>query len=403
MNSTAEAARIIAGHRPDFGAETARFTEAGGRVLAEDILADRAFPPFDRATMDGVAIRWADFEAGGRVFPIEAVQAAGQPSVPSFSKNSCVEIMTGAPCPPGADTVVQYEFLKIEEGRAEILFPEKLRRGLNIHPRASDRRAGDRLVVAGRRLGAAEVSLAAAVGKTEVLVKKWPRVVVVSSGDELVAPDETPLDFQIRRSNSHAVEAVLKSRGIPCELRHIADDEAAVRRELADCLQNFDAVIISGGVSAGRFDHVPAALEGLGVERLFYKVRQRPGKPFWFGLFEKKSAVFAFPGNPVSTFMCLHRYFLPWLDGAVGLPEAAPVFAVLTEDFLFEPPLDYFLQVKLAFSEDGRLLATPVAGNGSGDFANLLEADAFLELPAVERSEFAAGEVFRAWPYRAVF
>ncbi len=417
MITTAGADQIIRAHRPDFGVESCHFTAANGRVLAEDITADRDFPPFDRVTMDGVAIRFADFEAGCRAFEIAAVQGAGERPIGFFPKNSCVEIMTGAVCPPGADTILQYEFLKIGDGRVAEILPQAIKKGQNIHQKGRDRRAGDVLISAGKMIGPIEINLAAAVGKTAFLIKKGPRIVVISSGDELVDAHETPLDFQIRRSNAYAIEAVLRSRGIASEVRHIPDDLEKVRAEIADCLVKFDVLIVSGGVSAGKFDHVPTALESCGVKKLFHKVRQRPGKPFWFGVFENPKPeivgaanskpetrnpkpIFALPGNPVSTFMCLVRYFLPWLDGAVGLPEAAPVFAVLTENVHFEPPLDYFLQVKLRSDESGRLFASPVAGNGSGDFANLLDSDGFLEMPGAARSDFGAGEVFRVWRFR---
>ena len=126
-------------------------------------------------------------------------------------------------------------------------------------------------------------------------------------------------------------------------------------------------------------------------------VNQRPGKPFWFGRHDNGGLVFAFPGNPVATFMCLHRYFLPWLNACMGLPEN-PMYAMLAEDFTFEPPLQYFLQVKVFNNKDATLMATPLAGNGSGDFANLADTDAFMELP-LERHEFKAGEVFRIWQF----
>ena len=393
MISTAEAEQIILAHRPDFGVEKCPFRAANGRILAENIVADRDFPPFDRVTMDGIALRFADLEAGCRVFSIAATQGAGERPVGFFPKNACIEIMTGAVCPPDADTIVQYEFLKIGEGRTAEILQENIKKGQNIHQKGHDRRAGDCLVAAGACLGPNEIGVAAAVGKTDFWVKKWPKIAVISSGDELVDAHQMPLDFQIRRSNSYTIEAVLQARGIAAELRHVPDDLEAVRRELADCLQNFDAIIVSGGVSAGKFDHLPLALESCGVKKWFHKVRQRPGKPFWFGTFEEKTTVFALPGNPVSTFMCLLRYFLPWLDAGKNGPE----FAVLAEDFHFEPPLDYFLQVKLHFDASGKLFAAPIAGNGSGDFANLLEADAFLELPSAARSDFRAGEVFRVW------
>jgi len=181
---------------------------------------------------------------------------------------------------------------------------------------------------------------------------------------------------------------------------HLPDDPEIIRREVGRCLSEFDAILLSGGVSMGKFDYIPQVLEELGVQKHFHKVRQRPGKPFWFGTFGEKGVVFALPGNPVSAFMCLHRYFLPWLEASLGLPPAPPRFAVLEKNLRFEPQLTYFVQVKLKHGEDARLWAEPTEGHGSGDFSNLLDTDAFLELP-LERSEFSAGEVFRVIPFKA--
>jgi len=241
--------------------------------------------------------------------------------------------------------------------------------------------------------------MAAAMGKTELLVKKLPRIVLLSSGDELVEVQHTPLPYQIRRSNNYSTQAVLRLYGIEATMLHLPDDPEVIRREIAYCLASFDVLLVSGGVSMGKFDYIPQALEASGVQMLFHKVRQRPGKPFWFGTFGEQGVVFALPGNPVSTFLCLHRYVLPWLERSLGFPPTAPSFAVLAQPMQFDAPLVYFMQVKLRQDEQARTWAEPLEGGGSGDFANLLEADAFLELP-LEQSVFSAGEVFRVLPFK---
>jgi molybdopterin molybdotransferase len=192
--------------------------------------------------------------------------------------------------------------------------------------------------------------------------------------------------------------AVLGTWGLPADLLHLPDDPAAIEATLGDCLTKYDVLLMSGGVSMGKFDHIPSALERLGVRQLFHKVSQRPGKPFWFGR-SAGTVVFAFPGNPVSSFMCLHRYFQPWFRASMGLQAIENQYAALAEDYVFKPDLTYFLQVKLAAGPDGRLLATPVTGQGSGDLANLVDTDAFIELP-LEKQVFQAGEVFPIWRYR---
>lgn len=399
MITVSEAEQIILSHRKDYGVESVPFLEANGRVLAEDILADRDLPPYDRVTMDGIAIRYADHESGNRLFRITATQAAGDAPILHLDAGCCLEIMTGAACSGDADTVIPYEKIQVSDGVARIV-DEPVARGQNIHRQGQDRRQGETVMTAGHRIGPAHISMAASVGKSVLQVKKAPRIVIVSSGDELVEVTETPLPYQIRRSNNYSSWAVLKRHyGIEAEMLHLPDNEEIIRSEIARFQKDFDVIILSGGVSMGKFDYIPQALEATGVQLQFHKVRQRPGKPFWFGTFGDKGVVFALPGNPVSTFMCLHRYVLPWLEASLGFPEAAPLYAVLGKQVHFEPALTYYIQVKLAHSSEARLLAQPVEGHGSGDFANLLHADAFLELPA-ERNTFFEGEVLRIFPFK---
>ncbi len=180
---------------------------------------------------------------------------------------------------------------------------------------------------------------------------------------------------------------------------HLADDKSTIQSGMEEALIKHDVLILSGGVSKGKKDYVPEVLENLGMEKLFHRVKQKPGKPFWFGKNLNNKVVFALPGNPVSTFMCFNRYFKPWLLRSMGAEDKPLPCAKLTADIHFKPPLTYFMQVKLQGSEDGNLLATPYEGQGSGDFANLLDCDAFMMLPD-DRSEFKAGEVYPVVVYR---
>lgn len=396
MTTVQQAEHIIQNQVRDYGTEQLPFAQAIGRVLAEDILADRDMPPFNRVTVDGIAISYKDFEAGIRDFHIHGTQAAGDVPLEISQTNHCIEIMTGAVLPDSADTVIRYEDILITGTSAEITI-DHIKRGDNIHFMGKDKRQGDVVAAAGQVITPAIISILASVGKTQVLVKKMPRTMIISSGDELVGVDETPAPYQIRRSNSYTVQAALLQQILKADVVHIPDDPEITRNEISRCLQLYDVILLSGGISMGKFDYIPQALEQAGVAKLFHKVQQRPGKPFWFGANDDGVLVFAFPGNPVATFMCLYRYFMPWLTASMSLKEQ-PVYAVLAEDFIFEPSLQYFLQVKLRFNEDARLIAVPLAGNGSGDFANLADTDAFMELP-LERNEFKAGEVFRLWRF----
>jgi molybdopterin molybdotransferase len=397
MVTVKAAENIIQAQARNFGTETIPFDQALGYVLAEDLRADRDFPPFDRVTMDGIAISYVAFQKGIRTFRMQATQAAGEPAIDLEHETDCLEIMTGAVLPETADTVIRYEDLEITNGAAKVLTKE-LKKGQNIHFQGKDNKRGEIVATANQVITPALINVAASVGASELKVKSLPRVVVLSTGDELVEVSENPAPYQIRKSNSHTIKAVLQQYKIDAALLHLPDDPETIKTQLQQCLQQYDVILLSGGISKGKFDFVPQVLAELQVEKLFQHVQQRPGKPFWFGKHPDGVLVFAFPGNPVSTFMCLYRYFLPWLQTSVGI-KLKPIFARLNTDFTFKPELQYFLQVKLNLNEEAQLVAEPVEGNGSGDLTNLLEAEAFLELPA-EVINFKKGEVFRVWPFR---
>lgn len=399
MISVSEAEHIIQSAGQDYGNEHVRIEQVLGRVLAEDITADRDFPPYDRVTMDGIAILFEAYEKGQRDFNIKGTQAAGAEYIETET-GECIEIMTGAALPNTADTIIRYEDVTISDGVATINI-DTVKHGQNIHYKGTDKIKNQLLARAGQTITPAIINTAASVGKTELPVRRVPRVAVISTGEELVSIEETPSPYQVRRSNSYAIAAVLQQYHITAHMLHIADDEAAMTEVISQCLQDYDVLILSGGVSMGKFDYLPQVLDRLHVVQRFHKVKQRPGKPFWFGMNPEHKPVFAFPGNPVSAFMCMHRYFIPWLRVSLGIENNSPMYAVLAEDYSFKPQLQYFLQVTISNGEDGRLVATPHEGNGSGDFVNLLHTDAFMELPE-EQTNFKKGEVYRIWPYRNI-
>ena len=394
-----EATKIVLNHTRSYGEEAVPLTEAIGRILRQDILADRYFPPFTRVTMDGIAIRYNSYANGQRKFPIEGMQAAGSPQRALLNLDGCLEVMTGAILPENADTVIRYEDVKIENGVAR-LQANGIEKGQNAHLRAFDRKEGERIIKAGSIISPAEVGVAATVGLSALKVAKLPTVAIISTGDELVQVEETPEPHQIRSSNVHAIASTLYGWGIHPDKLHIADDMDATQAKLSACLEQYDVLILSGGVSKGKFDYIPAALSALGMKKLFHKVKQRPGKPFWFGESPNGKVIFALPGNPVSAFMCTMRYIRPWLRKSLELEPMNYAHAVLAEDFKFKPDLTYFLQVRTFFDPDtGRLMAKPVEGHGSGDLANLVDADGFLELPR-EKDKFKKGKVFPLIFYR---
>ncbi len=400
MITVHEAETIILDQYVGFGTEYVHFEAAMGRVLAEDILCDRELPPYDRVTMDGIALKFDGFNHGLRNFAIRGSQAAGDLPLEIFDEGQCIEIMTGAALPASTDTVIRYEDIKIENGVAAI-DDINVKKGQNVHYKGRDRKQNDIVAKAGNLIDSSVISIAATVGKAQLLVKKNPKVIIVSTGDELVDVNEQPTAYQVRRSNSYTIKAALEQFQIHPDLLHMPDDQQIIETKLASCLETHDVIILSGGVSMGKYDYLPAALKKLEVTELFHKVKQRPGKPFWFGKNEAGKLIFAFPGNPVSAFLCLHRYFVPWLELSLGLLTSKKVFAILGEDVQFTAPLTYFMQVKTETNEAGHLIAYPAQGNGSGDLANLLDTNAFMELPA-ESTNFIKGTVYRIWPYKRI-
>ena len=392
MITIQQATKIVLENRIDLSIESVKLENAIGRQLREDLIADRDFPPFHRVAMDGIAIRFADFENGQRTFPIVGVQAAGSPQLSVTESSVCAEVMTGAMLPKGVDTVIRYEDILIENNKATIQI-DNIAFGKNIHKKGTDRVEGDILVKEGKIISSAEIGVAATVGKSELKVSQLPKVAIISTGDELVNVNEKPEAYQIRSSNVYTISSLLQQNQIQAELFHIVDNQQVTINKIKILLNDFDVLILSGGVSKGKFDYIPAALETLNVEKLFHRVRQKPGKPFWFGKNANNKVVFALPGNPASSFMCTNRYFLPWLRASMNLQPFQYQYVALGEDFKFKANLQYFLQVKLTYKMNGQVTAKPIAGRGSGDLANLADVDGFMELPA-EKMEFKKGEIY---------
>ena len=396
MISAQEAMKIVLAQKGSSITQSISLMDALGKVADEPLLADRDFPPYDRVTMDGIAIAFSTFAKGQKIFPIEGLAAAGAARLKLNNSKNAIEVMTGAVLPAGTDTVIRYEDIVINDKTATINI-DQLKQGQNVHRRASDRPKGSVLMKAGELISANAIAVAATVGKSQIKVRSVKTVAILTTGDELVEIDRTPLAHQIRTSNSYAIQAALKEMQIDSKRYHVIDTQSALETTLKEILAHHAVVIISGGVSKGKFDFVPAALEAVGVKKRFHKVAQRPGKPFWFGTSGEGKVVFALPGNPVSSYMCTLRYVKPYLRQCLGLSPGTTRQVILGEDYSFKPALLYMLQVSLENTPGGFDIAHPHTGNGSGDFVNLIQADGFLELDAVERSVFKKGEVLPFW------
>ncbi|MEX0331835.1 MAG: molybdopterin molybdotransferase MoeA [Puniceicoccaceae bacterium] len=357
------------------GMEQCPLAEATGRRLSQPILSDRDLPPFDRVMMDGYAIRIADLQAGS-TFKIAGSAMAGeaQATLPDDPGHT-MEVMTGCPMPMGADTVIPVEETATEDGMMRLADEAHPEQGQFIHRKGSDYPAGTELVTEGTTLRSVEVGIAASCGCKEIPVIRRPRIALFGTGDELVPVEVEPLDHQIRQSNLHALKACLP--GDLAEIReagHLADTGADRARRLHEAIAASDIVILSGAVSKGRLDWIPAALDSCG-KKVFHGVSQRPGKPMGVWQADSGCIVFALPGNPVSTLVCSHRYVLPFLRACHGLAPVEETVA-LAEPFDFDKPLNLFLPVKCV--GPGKVIPRPI--NNSGDYAGLAGSDGFVEL-----------------------
>ena len=362
--------------------ESLPLTQCVGGTLRENVYAERDTPPFDRVTMDGIAVASEQLRKGQRRFYIQATQGAGAPALKLASGDNAIEVMTGAILPLATDCVIPVENYDVIDGVVSLTTEVSSTPFHNVHRRGSDSRQGELLLETGTLLRAPEIAVAASAGMARVRVSSQPAIMIVSTGDELVEPGDPIAEYQVRRSNAYAVSAALRRRGfMRVADDHVPDDEHILRERLALHLTTHEVVILSGGVSMGKFDLVPKALMQLGVQEVFHNIAQRPGKPMWFGIGPHGQAVFGLPGNPVSTLVCLIRYVIPAIGEAMGSRRSQPERLALAAPVSFKPALTYFLPVTIEHDDWGRPWATPRPPNGSGDFLSLAGTDGFVELP----------------------
>ena len=396
MLTTAQALEKILEAMPAWPAEATELAAATGRTLRRAVIAERDQPPFDRVMMDGIALAHVDYANGQRSFRIQGSQMAGQPAS-RLDPGCCIEIMTGAMLPDGADCIVPVERIEVAGGEARLEEAYAAEQGQFIHSRASDYAAGDELLTPGRRISPMDVAVIASSGLAQVAATRAPVVRILSTGDELVPAGLPIADHQVRNSNGPAILAMLARHGYHDALHeHLVDEPRVLEDRIAAHIEAADVVVLSGGVSMGKADYVPAVLARLGVEIAFHRVSQRPGKPMWFGLTHAGKPVFALPGNPVSALVCCRHYVIPALDKASGTTEPLPEFASLASDVTFEPDLTCFQPARLLSNAAAQVLAMPVRTNTSGDFAALSGSDGYVELSR-ERSFFPTGTPVRVF------
>ncbi|MEZ5487910.1 MAG: molybdopterin molybdotransferase MoeA [Steroidobacteraceae bacterium] len=397
MISTAEADRLIGRHVNCLPIESLPLVQCTGAVLREHIYGERDQPPFDRVAMDGIAVDSTAVRSGARRLRVQAMQAAGDAPLTLANGQHCIEIMTGAMLPTGCDAVIPVERISLEDGFALLSDDAKAEPWSNVHRRGSDSLQGALLLRAGLRLQAPEIAVAAGAGMPRIRVSAQPTIIVVSTGNELIEPGVPIEAHQVRRSNAYGIVSALRQRGFQrIADDHLVDDLALLRQRLRVHLDTHDVLILSGGVSMGRLDFVPRALEELGVRKIFHKIAQRPGKPMWFGIAPSGTAVFGLPGNPVSALVCLARYVIPALYAAMGQATQPIEKIALAAPVEAKAPLALFMPVQLSTDDWSRAWANPAPTNGSGDFNSLSGTDGFVELPPGPNT-YPKGFVTRLW------
>jgi len=386
--SADEALRLVLDNVAILGAERTPITSAFARVLAEEIRSPRDIPGFDNSAMDGYAVRAQDVASASESKParlrvIETIAAGAMASRP-IEAGECSRIMTGAPLPAGADAIVPVEGTRgsASATQVEIVVPSGA--GAFIRPRGEDLREGEVAMTAGKRLSPSDLGTLASLNRSMIDVYRRPRVAIVATGDELVDIDQIPRGAQIVNSSAYALHgAIVEAGGEPVLLKVARDTRDEVRARLSEALA-FDAVLSTGGVSVGQFDHVKGVLDEIGLRQLFHGVAQKPGRPLKFGLIDKRS-MFGLPGNPVATMVCFYLYARPAIlkmggRRELGLPRVTVRCAA---DIKVSNNLTEFVRVRLERRE-GELFAAPTGNQGSGILSSLSRADALLIGPAKE-------------------
>lgn len=388
MISLQEAKDLVLKQAHSFGKEQVQLDDAIGRVLSQTIVADRDYPPFNRATMDGIAINMADWENGIRSFTVAEIIYAGGIVTKTIAVGECYKIMTGASVPSSANAVIRIEDVKEENNRLSVVVGE-VNLFQNIALEGKDIKQQSSIINEPVVCTPSVITVLASLGYHKVEVERLPTISIITTGDEVVNIDEPVNEVHIRNSNAHLLKALLDKWKIkPSACRHVKDD-TTILSEAVKKYQTNDILILSGAVSAGDADFVPEVLMNAGAKKIFHKVAIRPGKPIWFGQFENGATVFALPGNPFSTLATFKLFIESFLYACFGLKQPAGITLPIDDSRIKKSNLDEFFPVTITSSPAA---AAPLNFNTSGDITAALYADA-LALQPTDKMELLKGEV----------
>jgi molybdopterin molybdotransferase len=403
--TTAEALLLAHARKIKLPATLCSAADASFSLSRNFVVSERPFPPYPRVAMDGIALAYDEWQKGCRRFQVTALQGAGSPPLQRYEANTAIEVMTGAVLPEGCDTVVRYEDFSLQDGTATLPQELILRCGQNVQAAGSDAAQGSQLIAENSLLLPPHWAIIASCGTGEISLAIKPRIALIATGDELVPLAKIPLAHQLRASTIYAVAAALRDRGFSqLETTLVSDDPQALHKVLAKALTDNQVLVITGGVSAGKRDFVPAVLADLGVHELFHGVAQRPGKPLWVGSHPQGNLIIALPGNPVAALICAYRYLIPALWAMLAADRLLlPRFARLAADLTVKSAgnLTFFVPVTLRYCNDGATAAAPCAAIGSGDLVSISQSDGFVEVPP-GISKVAAGEALRFYSWSSI-
>lgn len=390
MTEAGIARQIVMAQKFEVFSKTIPLIQSVGRVLFHNVTASFDMPLFDNSAMDGYAV-CMDETVAKNAFQIVGEVAAGEAPQLQLTPGNCVRIFTGAMVPPGTTAVVMQEKTRVENGYVFVenhtIFP-----GENVRLKGSQNAKGDVLMNEGALITPAACGFLATVGIAEVTVLTLPKIVVLVTGNEIVPPGSVPAPSEIFESNSFSISATLQLLGLSCDIRYCRDGKELTRQAVADALNVADVLLVTGGISVGDYDFVLPAFEQNNVEQLFYKVKQKPAKPLYFGR-RKNTAVFGLPGNPGSVLTSLIVYVLPLLRQRMKLPELSPVLAELCADFSKKPGLTHYVK---GLWQQGKVSIPK--GQESYRMDAFAQANCLIEIPA-ETEQIRAGEMVRIIPF----